>query len=789
VDFGLIPTVSIGSTVFLDRDNDGLYEPADGESGIPNVQVILQDDLSNPIDTITTNGAGDYFFGDLPEGDYKVVIPATQFGSSAALADYPNSSTDIATSGADNETDNDDNGSQSGGVGTMVMSPVINLAAKTEPEDGEETLSGNAQDDALDANGDMTIDFGFYANMSIGSLVWADTNADGMKDPAEIGVEDVELILYNTGADSLKETSDDVLIAKDTTESDGTYFFGNLAPGDYFISVVPPDTLNMSSITTVSIDNAADDDDNGIQTAAGDSICSPVITLRVNDEAAAETGLGGTQDTNPGSTDVNGNMTVDFGLVPTVCVGSLVWIDSNNNGVKDANEDPIEGVVVKVYEDSDQNGEADGVFVGTDTTDVFGNYLITGLAPGDYVVGVTPPDTLNMSSTTTVTLDNSADDDDNGIQAKAGDEILSPSLSLRSNEETITNETGSGNNLDATDDNNGDMTVDFGLIQSMTLGNKVWNDLDNNGMFDGAEVGVPGLKVMLYEDNDQNGEADGAAIDSSTTNSDGFYKFESLVEGDYVLGLMPPDSLRESSAPTQILDNGVDNDDNGIQDNPGEMIMSPSINLRANTEPTSTESNEDGISDSLDDNNGDMTIDFGINEGPLPVELLSLNAQVVNKKVRLVWQVTQEINLEKYNIERSYDGSVFTTIGTVPANNRNQYSYIDNSALHKVVYYRLSMFNLDRSSEKSEIVAVNFDDSKRIALAPNPFTDKLNLLYEQDAGVIKLIEIFDLQGKLMSRYSKEDIGNSLDLSYLSNGAYIIQITFDEFLQIEKIVKH
>ena len=49
--------------------------------------------------------------------------------------------------------------------------------------------------------------------------------------------------------------------------------------------------------------------------------------------------------------DTNGNMTVDFGFVPNMSIGSTVFYDPNNHGTQDiANplEDGIAGVTVVV---------------------------------------------------------------------------------------------------------------------------------------------------------------------------------------------------------------------------------------------------------------------------------------------------------------------------------------------------------------------------------------------------------------------------------------------------------
>ena len=118
VDFGFVPEVSIGSTVFVDANDNAMQDF--GESGIPNVTVELLYDANDngvidgaettPIASTMTDPNGDYFFGGLAPGNYVVQIPATEFGSGQDLENLSASSTDIATSTGDNQTDGDDNG-------------------------------------------------------------------------------------------------------------------------------------------------------------------------------------------------------------------------------------------------------------------------------------------------------------------------------------------------------------------------------------------------------------------------------------------------------------------------------------------------------------------------------------------------------------------------------------------------------------------------------------------------------------------------------------------------------
>ena len=143
---------------------------------------------------------------------------------------------------------------------------------------------------------------------------------------------------------------------------------------------------------------------------AGDTIFSTAIELMVGDEPVGEAGPGGEQDDDDDQDD-DGDMTIDFGLLPSVSVGSTVFQDTDNSGVQDGDEEGIEGIVVTLLDD-------EGMVVATDTTDEDGNYFFDGLTPGDYelVLNEVPDSLPTSSSMDNVGGEDGVDENDNGLQ-------------------------------------------------------------------------------------------------------------------------------------------------------------------------------------------------------------------------------------------------------------------------------------------------------------------------------------------------------------------------------------
>ena len=83
----------------------------------------------------------------------------------------------------DNDSDQDDNGDLLTALG-LVASKPITLEPDTEPLLGGDETSDGGNLPGIDANGNQTVDFGFY-KLTVGNYVWEDYNNDGLVDSGE----------------------------------------------------------------------------------------------------------------------------------------------------------------------------------------------------------------------------------------------------------------------------------------------------------------------------------------------------------------------------------------------------------------------------------------------------------------------------------------------------------------------------------------------------------------------------------------------------------------------------
>ncbi|MFK7782106.1 SdrD B-like domain-containing protein, partial [Psychroserpens sp.] len=210
-----IQTASLGDTVFLDIDLDGIQDP--GEEGVEGVTVLLLDCDGNELDSTETDENGNYLFTDLdPNIDYIV-----EFVTPNGFEVSP------ANQGGDDANDSD--------AGEDGQTECIDL------EPGEENL---------------TVDAGIYDPVNVGDTVFFDVDRDGIQDLGEAGVEGVTVQLLDEDGNVVDEV---------TTDENGNYLFENVIPGEYVIMFVEGTLPDDYEFTTA---NAGGDD--AIDSDAGD---------------------------------------------------------------------------------------------------------------------------------------------------------------------------------------------------------------------------------------------------------------------------------------------------------------------------------------------------------------------------------------------------------------------------------------------------------------------------------------------------------------------------------------
>ena len=115
----------------------------------------------------------------------------------------------------------------------------------------------------------------------------------------------------------------------------------------------------------------------------------------------------------------------------------------------------------------------------------------------------------------------------------------------------------------------------------------------------------------------------------------------------------------------------------------------------------------------------------------VPLSLLSFTAQPAEEKTDLFWKAANEVNNDKYDVQRSVNSLDFTSLGNVATQNASDANYtFADTKLPKadVLYYRLKIIDKSGSFTYSDVLKVKRKISSfSVAVTPNPVAEHSNI--------------------------------------------------------------
>ena len=588
VNFGFVKPASLGDYTWMDVNRDGIQD-AD-EPALPGVTVTLTyadgsavtDASGNAVTAKTSDANGKYKFENLLPGDYKVSFQAPA-GYEATTSDAGTDralDSNGATASVTLAQDQTDETIDFGAVGTGVIGDQlfvdVNQNGGNAPDAGDKVLPGvkvtltwtgpggitRTYETTTDADGKYKFENllpGDY-NVSIDpeTLQTAEPLLDVLTHSPAGDVENKTVVSDATKADStafataMKLTANLTLTGEKNQNLDQDWGFGISADTAIKKAITDPDevdqetfeftpgkkvtyTLTLSNngpgvATGVTVSDKLPagvkfvkaegdgtyDATTGVWNLSGETIAkgddqSIEITVEITGEGAgalvtnvARISHQDQAGDNPTNNESSASFKGGYNL------GGTIYRDSDASFSKSSTEERFAGVTVALLDGDgnpvlDHNGNP-----MTTVTDADGNYQFVGLGVGTYRVSIVDPNTGVLAGLT-------------NTQAYTGRGATQAPV-------TITDSSVQG--------------VDFGFVKPATIGDRVWNDQDHNGV-DNGEPGVPGVTVILKD-------ASGTEVARTTTDSDGRYRFEGLLPGTYTVSIEVPSGYEAVSTSTSV---------------------------------------------------------------------------------------------------------------------------------------------------------------------------------------------------------------------------------------------
>ncbi|MCX6318034.1 MAG: T9SS type A sorting domain-containing protein [Bacteroidetes bacterium] len=166
--------------------------------------------------------------------------------------------------------------------------------------------------------------------------------------------------------------------------------------------------------------------------------------------------------------------------------------------------------------------------------------------------------------------------------------------------------------------------------------------------------------------------------------------------------------------------------------------------------------------------------------GVLPVTFSGYDVKCNDKGVSLTWSTATEQNSDKFEIQRSDNGTDWYVVGSVPAagnsNFTRNYNYLDLKGGSGL--YRIRQVDIDGQYIYTGIKRTTCSTGQiDVVLYPVPAKDNLTVVIKSDKSIRTDLRILDMTGKVV-RIIPTQINNgnntvNLNVSNLASGQYIL----------------
>lgn len=159
----------------------------------------------------------------------------------------------------------------------------------------------------------------------------------------------------------------------------------------------------------------------------------------------------------------------------------------------------------------------------------------------------------------------------------------------------------------------------------------------------------------------------------------------------------------------------------------------------------------------------------------LPLQMLLFTAAPAsNGEVQLSWKVAEQHAIKRFFVERSTDGTTWTTITSLAATSSTAYQYLDKSKTEAVVYYRIKEESADGTFAFSDTKKIlNAVKAKSFMLAANPAVNKTITVRFSAAAKAGSISITDEAGHVVVSKKWNGGAGTIQIPIVATGMYVV----------------
>jgi hypothetical protein len=171
------------------------------------------------------------------------------------------------------------------------------------------------------------------------------------------------------------------------------------------------------------------------------------------------------------------------------------------------------------------------------------------------------------------------------------------------------------------------------------------------------------------------------------------------------------------------------------------------------------------------------------NATPLPLDWVSFTGQAEGSTVNLQWATDHSVNNNYFDIERSTNGTDFSSIGELPNQDSSDtagitsYSFNDPNPSNGNDFYRIMEVDKDGQQSWSSILEISIGKATGIHLQNNPVVNQVTLVNNGQI-LIQRMQVLDISGKVLIDQAPYSTNSVLQLSTsnLPSGYYLLRVS-------------